>query len=174
MDDVAEYDRCARVLADKGEFPPRSGAVAAMLVVGLPFEDLTEVSERLVRLAHVVGSVLLVPFQFVPALHTQAIFRRVRSLNGHLEFDDFNSKLFPLARLSGQPLEEYLELVRLAALVNSKYRSKTFDFLGDGMAARLLRESVRGQRWNPFSKGETALPEETPTIPLTPARKNEA
>lgn len=174
VDNIAEYDRCTKLLVEQGGFYPRSGDFAAMLVVGLPFEDLAEVSERLIRLAHVVGSVLLVPFQYVPSLHTQPIFQRSLSLNGHLTDDELNSKIFPLSRLSGQTLDEYMELVRLAALTNSKYRSKTFDFLGDGLAARLLRESVRSQRWNPFSTDSVVSPEEELFIPLTTARKNEA
>jgi len=164
-DDLKSYTECASFLTDVGGYRPRAGDVAAMLVVGLPFENLEQVSERLIHLAHIVGSVFLVPFQFVPELHQQAVFRRALANNGHWSMDDFNSKLYPLGRLSKYPLEEYMELLRLAALVNSKYRSKTFDFLGDGLAAQLLRESLRSQRWNPFLTD--ADEDDQPIIELT-------
>lgn len=41
------------------------------------------------------------------------------------------------------PSEEHAELHRLQALLNSRFRSKRFDFLGGGMAARLFRQGVR-------------------------------
>jgi hypothetical protein len=151
-DDLAVYEHCTQMLVEHGGYRPRAGEIAAMLVVGLPFEDLNEVCERLIRLAHIVGSVLLVPFQYVPGLHDGATFRRALAANGALRLEDHNGKTFPMARLSGRSLEEYLELVRLAALLNSKYRSKTFDFLGDNLAARLLRESLRSGGWNPFGE----------------------
>ena len=151
---LSEYERCIHALVEKGGFEPQEGTVAAMLVAGFPYEDLDAVSERLIQLAHIVGSVMLVPFQYVPGLHTGQQFTRALSQNGHFSPDQFNSKIFPLARFSGKKLEDYLELTRLAALLNSKYRSKTFDFLGDGLAAKMFRESIRTEGWNPFSKSE--------------------
>jgi len=81
--------------------------------------------------------------------------------------------LFPLTRLLGQPLEEYMELVRLAALLNSKYRSKSFDFLGDKLAARLFRQSLRSQGWNPFGAEPVSSGEEMTEIELTPAVRSQ-
>jgi hypothetical protein len=147
---LADYDRCVNALVKAGDFAARTDNLAAMLVVGLPYEDLDAVSERLIRLAHIVGSVMLVPFQYVPGLHTGPLFERALAQNGSFAPEKFNSKTFPLARLSGKRLEDYLELSRLAALLNSKYRSTTFDFLGDSLAAQLFRESLRTQGWNPF------------------------
>jgi hypothetical protein len=39
--------------------------------------------------------------------------------------------------------EEHLELHRLQALLNSQFRSKRFNFLGEGLAATLFRQAVR-------------------------------
>jgi len=130
-------------------------------VAGLPYEDLELVSERLIRLAHIVGSVILVPFQYVPGLHTGPLFDRVLAQNGHFTPEKFNSKLYLLATLSGKKFDEYMELTRLATLLNSKYRSKTFDFIGDSLAAKMFRESIRTEGWNPFRERAKLKSDET-------------
>ena len=172
-DGIDAYADCVSHLVGAGRFHARYGDISAMLVVGLPNENLAGVSERLIQLSHVVGSVMLVPFQYVPHLHPQAIFQQALSRDGNWGMDDFNSKLFPLPRLLGQPLEEYMELVRLAALLNSKYRSKSFDFLGDKLAARLFRQSLRSQGWNPFGAEPVSSGEEMTEIELTPAVRSQ-
>jgi hypothetical protein len=49
--------------------------------------------------------------------------------------------------------------MRLAALLNSKYHSTTFDFLGNDEIAQMVRKSVAEERWQPRIKE---------TIPLSP------
>ena len=166
---LTEYERCTDALINTGGFKQREGNLAAMLVVGIPFEDLEAAGERLIRLAHIVGSVILVPFQYVPSLHRGPYFDRALSQDGSFSPEEFNSKLFLLARLSGKSFEEYMNLTRLAALLNSKYRSKTFDFLGQSMTARMFRESIRTKSWNPFrERGEF-----TPSLEVLPVAMNE-
>ena len=162
----AEYERCINALLKMGGFEPRDGNVAAMLVAGLPYEDLNTVSERLIQLAHIAGSVILVPFQYVPGLHKGPLFNRVLRQNGHFAPEKFNSKLYPLAILSGKNFEEYMELTRLAALLNSKYRSESFDFLGESLAAKMFRESIRTEGWNPFKDKVQPKSDETNSILL--------
>ena len=50
------------------------------------------------------------------------------------------------------PTEEHAELHRMMALLNSRYRSKRFDFLGDSFTARLFRNSIRDKGWMPKFK----------------------
>lgn len=150
---LADYQRCMDALLRHGGFKPRQDELAAMLVVGLPHEDLEQVSERLIHLAHIVGSVALVPFQYVPGLHLGAIGATFDSLSP----EDYNGKYFPLARRNSKTLDDYMELARLATLLNSKYRSKTFDFLGDSLSAKLFRTSIRTGTWNPFHAKSRAV-----------------
>lgn len=148
---LKEYERCVKALVEKGGFEPRTGSLAAMLVIGFPYEDLNAVGERLMQLGHIVGAVIPVPFQYVPGLHKGSIFDRALAQNGHFQPEHFNSKTFPMARLSGRKLEDYLEFTRLASLLNSKYRSETFDFLSESLASKMFRESIRTEGWNPFA-----------------------
>jgi hypothetical protein len=50
-----------------------------------------------------------------------------------------------VGRKRGTPhhCEECAEFHRLQSLLNSRYRSKRFDFFGDSFTAKLFRESVR-------------------------------
>jgi len=159
---LVDYRRCMDALLHHGGFKPRQDELAAMLVVGLPYEDLKEVSERLIQLAHIVGSVVLVPFQYVPGLHRGALFDSIFTADDSGPPEDYNGKFFPLARRSGKTFEDYMELTRLAALLNSKYRSRTFDFLGGSFAAKLFRTSIRSEAWNPF-RGNTE-PSDAPEL----------
>lgn len=40
------------------------------------------------------------------------------------------------------PSENHVELHRLMALLNSRYHSRRFDFMGDSLAARLFRQAA--------------------------------
>jgi hypothetical protein len=52
---------------------------------------------------------------------------------------------FLVGRKRGTPhhCEECAEYHRLQALLNSRYRSKRFDFFGESFTAKLVRESIR-------------------------------
>lgn len=145
------YRTCVDALHKETKFKPRTDQINALLLVGIPYESLEEVAERLIRLASIVGSVNLVQYQHssrtkVGDLYLPLIGRQ----NGNLKLENLNCKLYPLARLVGIPLDHYLELTRLAALLNSKFRSKTFDFLGDSIIERAVQNSFLTEGWNPF------------------------
>ena len=71
-----------------------------------------------------------------------------------------NGKLFPLRKLSGNHYSEYMDLLGLAAVLNAKYRERTFDFLGEGLVGRIFRDSVARRGWEPSEdvKGSVQLP----------------
>lgn len=146
----SDYAACVRALHKAG-FRPRTDEVSASVAVGFPGEDLGRTAERLVRLASVVGSINLVPYQFTPGMPEGEAFQEwLARHNGHLDPTALNAQLYPLARLAGATMEDYRELTRLAALLNSKYRSRTFDFLGNTLTASLLRASLRDGSWDPL------------------------
>ena len=133
------YRACVDALHREADFKPRTDQVTAMLLVGTPHEDIEIITERLIRLASIVGSVNLIQYQYTS------------DVTGDLGLTHLNCKLYPLTRATGTPFEYYVELTRLAALLNSKYRSKTFDFLGDSIIARAVQESIRTYGWHPFT-----------------------
>ena len=138
-----------------------------MLAIGVPFEDLRTVTKRAISLSHIVRSVIPVPFQYVPSICKSFTFgsdelpRGNKRIEKHItEYlnspEKLNGKIYPFAELSGYNFEEYMELTRLTALLNSKYRGTTFDFLGDSFTAKKFRESVRTKGWDPFKEKNKA------------------
>lgn len=156
LDDyLGAYERCMDILLAYGGFRPRTGDVTAMALVGTPGENLEQVAARLTYLTHIVGSINLVPYQPTPG--TRAFERYGHYLP--VELEKQNGKLFPFARLNFATFSDYQELTRLAALLNSKYRSTTFDFLGDGEVGKMVRKSIAEETWRP------RLGESVPLLP---------
>ncbi len=149
-----EYARCVCALHEAG-FRPRTDEVGAAVLIGIPGEDLEALTDYLVRLASIVGSVHLVPYQYTPGTPEGKVYESwLIGRDGHLDPTTFNAQLYPLARLAGASLEDYWELHRLAALLNAKFHSRTFNFLGEGLTARLVRTSLEQGLWDPFRKRE--------------------
>ncbi len=147
--DLNVYERAIDLLHKYGGYRPRSGEVTAMQVVGAPGETLDSVTERLTQLAHIVGSVNLVQFQSTPGT---ALYEQHREYLDQIPLEMQNCKLYPFAKLNGVTFDDYKDLVRLATLLNSKYRSTTFDFLGDDRIAEMVRTSVAQECWKPKLK----------------------
>lgn len=161
------YAECVKALQSDGGYKSRTDQITAMLMVGAPYEQIEEVTERLIRLASVVGAVNLIQYQHAP---TNALFSELVNWNeGDPDsLTQLNCKLYPLSRAAGTPFSQYIELTRLAALLNSKYRSTTFDFLGDSLTAKMMRNSLRTASWLPNSPNLNGSKPVDEVIPLLP------
>ena len=60
-----------------------------------------------------------------------------------------NGKLFPFAEYNGVEYRDYMDVVGLAAVLNAKHRSHSFDFLGDSLVSRLVQSSLVNESWDP-------------------------
>lgn len=116
----------------------RTDALVASACLGRPQENLVQVVSRIAELAHVAGSIISLPYQPTPA----------ESPPG-LPLEEANGRLYPFAEANGYRYNDYLDVIGLTAILNSKYRTKTFDFLGDSLVARLVRQSLVTESWRP-------------------------
>lgn len=165
LSSLDDYRKCMQVLHQAG-FSPRTDEVGAAVVLGLPGENLDDLTSRLVQLSSIVGSLHLVPFQFTPGTAEGKPYESwLAQRNGRFDPANLNGRTFPLARLAGASYEDYLEITRLVALLNSKFHSRTFDFLGSGLTAQLVRKSLQHQLWNPFA-GKVQSEDRENFIPL--------
>jgi hypothetical protein len=164
------YMDCVQALQREGRFKPRSGDVTAMLQVGNPYENIEAVTEHLIKLSSIVGVVSLVQYQHSKDF-TSIYSADLQNAVTRLSLVERNCKFYPIARLMGIPFEYYVELTRLAALLSSKYRNRTFNFLEDSLIANIVRQSIKSQSWKPFSNGAKAGDSEI--IPLLPFDENE-
>ncbi len=154
--DLSAYEHGIGLLLKHGGYRPRTDEITAMVQIGVPGENLEHVVEKLVQLSHLVGSVNLVPYQ--PTAGT-AIYKQHQAYLEKIPLEMQNAKFYPFAKLNGLRYSDYQEVVRLATLLNSKYRSTTFDFLGDNEMADMVRKSIVEETWKPKIAG---------TFPLAP------
>lgn len=126
----------------------RTDAVSAGLSLGRLGDDLRERTQAATILNHWVGSTIIWPYQ------------PTRSEARPPELELRNGKLFPIRRRNRYSYQDYAELVALNAVMNSRYRDCSFDFMGDGLVARLLASSVARQGWiaDESVKGPLELP----------------
>ncbi len=61
----------------------------------------------------------------------------------------------PRSRTKRALSEDEQELYRLQMLLNSRFHGQRFDWLGQGMVSKLIRESIRAEAWNPFRDRKT-------------------
>ncbi len=116
----------------------RTEALVGSACIGRPGEQLEDIAAFMTKLAHAAGSLIVVPYQPSP---------KECAINIPLELQ--NGKLFPFAEYNGASYRAYQDLLGLAAVLNAKYRSRTFDFLGDGLIPRLVRSSLVSKNWDP-------------------------
>jgi hypothetical protein len=58
-----DYERCLEFLHKAG-FKDRTDELGAVILIGLPKENLADLTKHIVRLSSIVGSVHLVPYQY--------------------------------------------------------------------------------------------------------------
>ncbi|MDP9347931.1 MAG: hypothetical protein M3P24_02100 [Gemmatimonadota bacterium] len=144
---VEDYYRVA-ALCHKAGFAARSDALSGGVSLGRKGEDLSARTQLITRIAHAIGSVVIWPYQPQPE----------EWLDDDLEL--WNGKFYPLRQLNGATYRDYLNVMGIAVVLNAKYREYTFDFLGDSLVARMLRDSLAREAWvpEPTLKGPIALP----------------
>lgn len=120
-------------------YKPRTEALVGSACIGRKGERIEERAAFITKLAHVAGALIVVPYQPTP--------EECISLDISLEHQ--NGKLFPFAECNDASFRKYQDILGLAAVLNAKYRSHTFDFLGEGLISRLVRSSLVSESWNP-------------------------
>jgi hypothetical protein len=148
MERLVEAYRGAAVACHLAGFPPRTDALTATVCLGRAGEDLAGRARLATLAAHHLGAVIFVPYQPAPAECPD------------LPLEAQNGKLFPLRHRNGHTYREYLDVMGLGVVLNAKHRERTFDFLGDGLVARLFRDSLDRRAWDPDPavKGSLRLP----------------
>lgn len=133
-------------------FSYRTDALAAAISLGRNSENLMQRSAFLAAVAHTVGSVIIWPYQ--------PTTEECRLAGATEDRDLRNGKLFPLRHTSSATYRDYLNVLGLAVVLNSKHREHTFDFMGRGLIPTLFRKSLSRRAWEPdvSIKGGLRLP----------------
>lgn len=144
---IEDYAKASE-LCGKAGFKLRTEALSASLCIGRRGENLASRVQVASHLVHHMGSVIFWPYQPHPDECPDV------PLEGQ------NGKLFPFRADNSYTYRDYLNVLGIGTVLNAKYRSQTFDFLGDGLTSRLFRESVVRRGWDPDPevKGSIKLP----------------
>lgn len=137
-DEHLERYRRAVSACSRAGYTVRTDELVGSICLGRPREDLNEVVMRLTQLAHVAGSVMLLPYQPMPD-----------ECSPDLPLEERNGKMYPFAEANGYQFKMYMDVVGLSSLLNAKHRSKTFDFGGEGLISKLVRTSLVTESWRP-------------------------
>lgn len=140
--------REAAELCFSAGFRERTDAVTASICVGRRGEDLSQSAKLAIQASHYAGSIIFWPYQPMP--------QECSDLPLELQ----NGKLFPLRESNGVTYRDYLGVLSLGTVLNAKYRSRTFNFLGGGLIAGMFRDSLARHAWEPDPeiKGGIKLP----------------
>ena len=133
---VEDYESAALACAEAG-FAKRSDALVAALSLGRPEEKIGDRTKVAAKVAHSLGSLIFWPY--LPS-HDQC---------PELELENRNGKLFPLRHQNGYEYGDYSYLLGLGVVMNSKHRTHTFDFGGEGIMSTYFRQSLSREAWNP-------------------------
>ena len=150
--DGAAYEQCQTYLREAGIDLSDGNKTCGFVWIGRPNESLEGIVRRSFSVLSTFGSVILKPYTTVPGTE---LFEQHNEYLDDLPYADLSPHRFPFAEYNGITRNEYHDLYRMAAFLNEKVRSRSFDFLSDSMGAELLRNSLRREVWNletsPFS-----------------------
>jgi hypothetical protein len=145
------YHKAIELCIDAG-YRWRTEALVGSVCIGRRGEQLEDIAAFMTKVAHVAGSLIVVPYQPSPAEFSE--------FESDFPLEYQNGKLFPCAEYNGLSYRNYQDLLGLAAVFNAKNRSRTFDFLGDGLISRLVRSSIVSKSWDP--RNSTGMVKERP------------
>lgn len=126
------------------------GAVTGFVAIGLPDDEM----DALVRSTLVVNSffksVILKPYGYSPTVDAATSTERRKRWR-----DPFQSspQWFPyVGHGSALTRSDYENLLRWQNVLNMRVKGTTFDFLGDGNVAKLVRDTLVAESWKPHSE----------------------
>ena len=143
--DEATYEQCRSYLLEAGIDLSDGNKTCGFVWIGRPGETLEGIVRRSFTVLSTFGSVIFKPYTAVPGTE---LFERHKEYLDDLPYADLSPHRFPFAEYNGITRNEYHDLYRMAAFLNEKVRSRSFDFLNGSMGAEFLRNSLRREVWN--------------------------
>lgn len=137
------YVQARRYLTDAGMELPDS-RLSGFVWIGRPRDNLEELVRRSFQVLDHFGGLILKPFTPVPGT---ADHEHHATYLAKFDLLEWSPHFFPFADLNGISRGEYHDLYRLAAFLNEKIRSRSFDFLAGSLGATFLRHSLQREAW---------------------------
>ena len=144
LDEVV-YKQCRAHLLEAGIDLADGNRTCGFVWIGRPGETLEGIVHRCFTVLRTFGSVILKPYTATPGTE---LYEQHKEYLDDLSYADLSPHRFPFAEHNGITRYEYHDLYRMAAFLNEKVRSRSFDFLNGSMGAELLRNSLRREVWD--------------------------
>ncbi len=141
--DVDAYRRVRDHLRDAG-MSEADNRLSGFVWIGRPRETLDEIVLRSFHVLNHLEGLILKPYSPTPG--SPEYVENEAYLSG-IPVQNLSPHFFPFAELNGITRGEYHDLYRMAAFLNEKIRSGSFDFLKGTLGADMLRESLRKEVW---------------------------
>lgn len=131
-------------MCQRAGFNLRHMQVNSFVLYGLPGERIDDVVKSIMFVSEVVGSVI--PMLFAPVPST-ALFQQhlpyFQERGWDRDLHMLNGKLYPFLSMNEGSVGDYVELQRLMYMLNSHYRSRSFQVFGDSLVAGSFRGNIR-------------------------------
>jgi radical SAM superfamily enzyme YgiQ (UPF0313 family) len=133
----------AAKMCERAGFRLRNLYVNAFVLYGLPEERLDTVVKTIIFVSEIVGSIIPMLFTPVPATR---VYRRylpyIKERGWDKALHMLNGKLYPFLGLNEGSISDYIDLQRLMFMLNSNYRTRSFQLFGDSRVSELFRENL--------------------------------
>jgi hypothetical protein len=131
-------------LAERAGYNLRHMDVNAFVLYGLPGEKIDDVVKTVLFVSEIVGSTIPMLFTPVP---TTAVYEKnepfIRARGWHERLEMLNGKLYPFLAMNEGSVNDYVDLQRLMYMLNTHYRSKSFQLFGQTAVAEAFRENLQ-------------------------------
>lgn len=139
-----EAYRQARAYLREAGMEEVDNRLSGFVWIGRPREQVEQIILRSFEVLNHLEGLILKPFSPTPGSPEHKEHEMYLSKLLH---EDYSPHFFPFAELNGISRSEYHDLYRMAAFLNEKVRSKSFDFLKGTLGAQMLRDSLRRKVW---------------------------
>lgn len=162
---LEHFVKAARMCEEAG-FRLRNLEVNAFVLYGLPEERIDHVVKTVLFASEMVGSII--PMLFAPVPSSGLYSQYLPYLQAHgwdRDLHMLNGKLYPFLEMNEGSLHDYIDLQRLMYMLNTHYRSRSFQVYGDSAVAQAFRANL-SNGFQEFVEAHTA-PVQLSELPRT-------
>ncbi|HIC95568.1 TPA: radical SAM protein [Candidatus Bipolaricaulota bacterium] len=130
-------------MCERAGFRLRNRYVHAFVLYGLPEEKIDTVVKTIIFVSEIVGSIIPMLFTPVPATQVyQRYLPYIKERGWDKDLHMLNGKLYPFLELNEGSVSDYIDLQRLMFMLNSNYRTRSFQLFGNTRVSELFRRNL--------------------------------
>ncbi len=131
-------------MVEKAGFRMRNLEVNAFVLYGLPGESVDRVVKTSLFVSDIVGSII--PMLFTPVPSTKIFSEHLpyfQERGWDKDIHMLNGKLYPFLEMNEGSIGDYIDMQRLMFMLNTHYRSSSFQIFGESKVSEVFRDNMR-------------------------------